>query len=69
MKLFITIALAMTLSACGLESAGGAAAAAKMQVQQAKRGQQTIENVKANLDASMQAARESQRKAEDRDGR
>ena len=52
------------LCGCGLESVGAAAAGAKLQAEQAKEGQKTIENVRAKMDAAEQASAERAKQAE-----
>ena len=65
MRQFICFASIFALCACGLESAGTAAAVGKLQADQAKQAKENMDTLKANLDASMKATEQSAKKAED----
>jgi hypothetical protein len=73
MKPFITATLVITfvfaLSACGLESAGTAVVVGKTKAQEAKQGQQTVNDVRERLEKSQQDHQEAQRKAEEQNSK
>lgn len=65
MKSILAMTSAFVLCACGLESAGNAAIAGKLQSEQAKQAMGSVDKVKADLDASLKAAEEKRKKLED----
>jgi len=55
----------IVLSGCGLETAGTAASVAKLQAEQAKQGKESLDAVRANLDAAAQASQDKLKRAEE----
>ncbi len=58
MRMALTIVSVLAISGCGAEVASSAATVGKMQADQAKQGQQMIEQTKINVESSMQAAQQ-----------
>lgn len=56
---------AIVLSGCGVETAGTAAGAAKLQAEQAKQGKESLDAVRASLDAAAQASQDKLKRAEE----
>lgn len=65
MRVIGVFLLAFAVVGCGVESAGTAATIGKLQAEQAKQGKQTLDSVKASLDAANNAAEESRQKQEE----
>lgn len=55
MKTLITL-VALFLSGCGLETAGSAAAVGKLQAENAKQAKESMETMKASIEASTKEA-------------
>jgi PBP1b-binding outer membrane lipoprotein LpoB len=64
-SLAIVVCTAMALVGCGAETAGTAAVVGKMQADRAGEARQSLESVKAGLDAAEQQSQERLRQAED----
>jgi hypothetical protein len=64
MRVIGVLLLAFSVVGCGVESAGTAATIGKLQAEQAKQGKQTLDSVKASLDAANNAAEENRQKQE-----
>ncbi len=60
----LTLAV-LLLSGCGVETAGTAAGVAKLQAEQAKQGKESLDAVRANLDAAAQASQDKLKRAEE----
>ncbi len=60
----LTLAV-IVLGGCGVETAGTAAGVAKLQAEQAKQGKETLDAVRANLDAAAQASQDKLKRAEE----
>lgn len=62
----LLLALAvMVFSGCGAESVGTAAGVAKLQAEQARQGKESLDAVRANLDAAAQASQDKLKRAEE----
>lgn len=59
------LSLFLAVVGCGVETAGTAATIGKLQAEQAKQGKETIDSVKASLDAANNAAEENRHKQEE----
>ena len=55
----------IVLIGCGVETAGTAAGVAKLQAEQAKQGKESLDAVRANLDAATQASQDKLKRAEE----
>lgn len=64
MKTILICATAFILFGCGIETATTAATAAKLQADQAKEGQRTMDKAKADIDAAMKQSDERMKQAE-----
>lgn len=62
----VALVAALLLAGCGAESAGTAAGVAKLQAEQARQGKQTLDSVKADLDAATQSTQQRLEQAESR---
>ncbi len=60
----LTLAV-IALSGCGVEAAGTAADVAKLQAEQARQGKESLDAVRANLDAAAQASQDKLKRAEE----
>ena len=60
----LTLAV-IVLSGCGVETAGTAAGVAKLQAEQARQGKESLDAVRANLDAAAQASQDKLKRAEE----
>ncbi len=60
----LTLAV-IALSGCGVETAGTAAGVAKLQAEQARQGKESLDAVRANLDAAAQASQDKLKRAEE----
>lgn len=65
MRNLFFIACAFLLFGCGLESAGTAATVGKLEANQAKQAKESMDRLKASLDASIKEAETNAKKAED----
>ncbi len=60
----LTLAV-IVLSGCGVETAGTAAGVAKLQAEQARQGKESLDAVRANLDAAAHASQDKLKRAEE----
>ncbi len=60
----LTLAV-IVLSGCGVETAGTAAGVAKLQAEQARQGKESLDAVRANLDAAARASQDKLKRAEE----
>ena len=60
----LTLAV-IALSGCGVETAGTAVGVAKLQAEQARQGKESLDAVRANLDAAAQASQDKLKRAEE----
>ena len=58
MKTLLVIAMAATLTGCGLETASTAATAASIKKQELQEGQKTMERAQHKIDGAMQQAQQ-----------
>jgi len=65
MKFWLSLAAALTVSACGVETVGTAATGAAIKKQELEQGKQTIERMQQKLD---QANQQVQQRAEQEGG-
>lgn len=65
MRAIGVLSLFLVLVGCGAETAGTAATIGKLQAEQAKQGKETIDSVKASLEAANNAVEESRQKQEE----
>jgi hypothetical protein len=63
-RIFVACGLLLSIAGCGVEGLGTAATAAKLQADQAKQGKETMDALKANIDAANQKAADSASRAE-----
>jgi len=61
----LVVLAVVVLSGCGVETAGTAAGVAKLQAEQAKQGKESLDAVRANLDAAAQASQDKLKRAEE----
>lgn len=61
----LLILAVIVLSGCGVETAGTAAGVAKLQAEQAKQGKESLDAVRANLDAAAQVSQDKLKRAEE----
>jgi hypothetical protein len=65
MRAIGVLSLFLAVVGCGAETAGTAATIGKLQAEQAKQGKETIDSVKASLEAANNAVEESRQKQEE----
>lgn len=65
MRVAFAAAAAFLLAACGAESVGAAAGVAKLQAEQARQGKESLDSVKAGVDAAAQASQDKLKRAEE----
>jgi len=58
MRTLIALAIATTVSACGVETAGTAATAASLKKQELEQGQKTMQQAQQRIDSAMQQVQE-----------
>lgn len=64
MRTLFMLATTLLLSACGLEGATTAATVGKLQADQAKQAQQTLDNSKAEIDAALKQSEDRLKRAD-----
>ncbi len=62
---YLLMLAAIMLGGCGVETSGTAAGVAKLQTEQAKRGKESLDAVRANIDAATNASQDKLKRAEE----
>jgi len=65
MRVVFVAATAFLLASCGAESVGAAAGVAKLQAEQARQGKESLDSIKAGVDAATQASQDKLKRAEE----